>query len=205
MQTICLSVCLSVSPSVCLSLCLSVCSQMLVVLSSTLYRARRRLSEGQESRNFQVDVCGFGCYRPKEHCCPSGPLSLSFVSTCLQCYLLCRRSVFTFLLVAYVAICCQSRLCTHVSRFLSLVSAFVSQLDGLLSSFLCPIIFLWLQLASAISQGCVHTFFLLSELGIRLRLTVELSFVAYSSSTHFLVSTFALDGLVFDFDIIQVH
>ena len=89
---------------------------------------------------------------------PFGAPFLSFVSTCLQCHLLCRCSVFTFLVVASVDVCCRSRLCTNLSRSLSLASAFVLQLDGLLSSFLCPIIFLWLQLASAVSQGCVRTF-----------------------------------------------
>ena len=178
---------------------------MLVALSSILYCAGRRSSEGQESRNFKSTCAASAATFPRNiaarrgpflcHSCPRVFNVLSFVSALFS---------LSFLWITSLSAIGQGCACIF-SRFLSLASAFVLQLDGLLSSFLCSIIFLWLQLTSAISQGCVRTFFLLSELCVRLRLTVGLSFVAYSSSTHFLVSTFALDGFVSDFDIIQVH
>ena len=154
-----LSVCLSY---VCLSACLSVYLSVSVCPSTCMS---------------YVDMCGFGCYRPKEHCSPSDPFLchscprvfnvISFVGA--------LSSLFFLWIMSLSAV---GQGCARIfSRFLSLAYAFFSQLDSLLSSFLCPII-LWLQLASAISQGCVRTFFLLSELGVRLRLTVRLSFVS---------------------------
>ena len=149
-------------------------------------------------------MCGFGCYRPSRvYCCLSGPLSLSFVSTYLQRHLLCRRSVFTFLLVEYVTVCCRSRLFTHLfplselSVRLHLAAGWSPLVISLSHHLLVASVGVYYQ-----SGLCTHLF-LLSELGFRLRLTVGLSFVAYSSSTHFLVSTFALDGLVSDWDILR--
>ena len=76
--------------------------------------------------------------------------------------------------------------CLSVWSASSVTSAFVSQLHGLLSSFLGPIIFLWLQLASAVSKGCVRT---VLRFPSSARSAVGLSFDAFSSSTHFLVTS----------------
>ena len=174
------------------------------MLSSTLYCAGRWSSEGQESRNFKSTCAASAATVPRNIVARRGPF-LSFVSTCLQCHLLCRHSVFTFLLVDYVTVCYRSRLCKHLfplselSVRLRLAAGWSPVVISLSHHLLVPSVDVCYQ-----SGLCTHLF-LLSELGVRLRLTVGLPFVAYSSSTHFLVPTFALDGLVFDFDIIQVH
>ncbi len=169
---------------------------MLVVLSSTLYCVGRSLSEGQGSKNFKSMCVALAATVLGNIVNHRGPLSLSFVSTCLQCHLLCRRSVFTFLLVAYVAVCCRSELsvCLCLAAGWSLVVISLSHhLLVTLTGVCCQ------------SGLCTHLS-LLSELRVRLRLTVGLSFVAFSSSTHFRVSKFAVDCWVFDFDIQdQVH
>ena len=184
---------------------------MLVALSSTSYCARRSLSEGQGSRNFKSKCAASAATIPRNIVARWGPLSLSFVSTCLQCHLLCWRSLsslfFLFLLlVAYVTVCCQSRLCTHLfplselSVHLCLAAGWSLVVISLSHCLVVPLVDVCCQ-----SGLCTHLS-LLSELGVRLCLTVGLSFVAFSSSTHFLVSTSALDGLLFDFDIQgQVH
>ena len=205
--SVCLPACLPAYLSVYLSVCLSICLSVLDVGSVVFYfvLCGKTNVRGLREQEFQVNVCGFSCYRRKKHCCPSGLLSLSFVSTCLQCHLLCQRSVFTFLLVDYVTVCCRSRLYTHLFSLSELgvclrLAAGWSPVVISLSHYL-----LMASVGVCYQSGlCMHLF-LLSELGVHLRLTVGLSFVTYSSSTHLLVSTFALDGLVFDFDIIQVH
>ena len=176
------------------------------MLSSTLYCVGRSLSEGQGSKNFKSMCVALAATVLGNIVNHRGPLSLSFVSTCLQCHLLCRRSVFTFLLVAYVAVCCRSRLCTHLfplselSVCLCLAAGWSLVVISLSHHLLVASTGVCCQLGL-----CTHLS-LLSELGVRLCLTVGLSFVAFSSSTHFLVSKFAVDCWVFDFDIQdQVH
>ena len=188
--------------SVCLSACLS-----LDVGSVVFYfvLCGKTVVRGPREQEFKSTCAALAAIVPRNivarrgpflcHSCPRVFNVISFVGA---------LSLLSFLWIMSLSAVGQG--CARIFFcFLSLASAFILQLDGLLLSFLCPIVFLWLQLASAISQGCVHTFLLLSEIGVRLRLTVGLSFVAYSSSTRFLVSAFAVDGLVSDFDIIQVH
>ena len=168
---------LPVCLSVCLSVCQSVCLSCLPCLSVCLSVCQSVLSALSLSLSVCLPVC---------------------LSVCLS---VCQSHTFELLSMIHFA---MQGLSVCLSVCLSCLPVCLSCLPASLSACL-SVVFLWLQLASAISHGCVCTFFLLSELGVRLRLTVGLSFVAYSSSTHFLVSTFALDGLVSDFDIIQVH
>ena len=135
---------------------------------------------------------------------PVEPLFLSFVSTCLQCHLLCRRSVFRFLLVDYVKVCCRSRLCTHLFPLselgvrLHLTTGWSPVVISLYHHLLVASVGVCCQ-----SRLCTHLS-LLSELGVHLCLSYIV--ICLFLSTHFLISTFALDGLVFDCDIQgQVH
>ena len=136
----CLSISLSICPSVCLSVCLSVCPWMLVSLSSTSYYAGRSLSEGQGSRNFKSTCAASAATVPRNlaarrssflcHWCPRVCNVISFVAALPS---------LSFLWLMSLSAVGQG--CARIfSRFLSLASAFVSQLDGLLLSFLCPII-----------------------------------------------------------------
>ena len=92
------------------------------------------------------------------------------------------------------------------SLFLSLASAFVSQLDSLLSSFLCPIIFFWLQLVSAVSQGCVCTFLCSLSSASTFVSQLDCHLSHFLCRLIFLYQRLLLDGLLLDFDIQgQVH
>ena len=162
---------------------------MLIALSSTLYCAKRSSSKGQGSKNFESTCVTSAATVPRTIVARRGPLSLSLVSTCLQCHLLCLHSVFTFLLVDYVAVCYQSRLCTHLFPFselsvrLRLAAGWSPVVISLSHHLLVASVGICCQ-----SGLCTHLS-LLSKIGVCLCLTVRSSFC----SLFFIISFSCMD------------
>ena len=144
-----------------------------------------------DRRHDSGQICAFMCWLLHCYLC-FGKLTPTFIIFALSifylpvCLFIAYCFCFPFFVLWYVSVSLPVSLPICLSVCLSVcLSIVISLFHHLLVASVCD---------CCQSGLCTHLS-LLFELRVHLRLTVGLSFGAFSSSTHFLVLTSALDGL----------